>query len=392
MLFRTLCLLFAALSFLIAPVVCAAESFEDFGKLVIAGGGVRSAKDEMWQRMFEERLDDRPIGIISTASADPLERSRKEAERLNKELGAGSVVAIPLKEGDLSAFDPEIVELIEQCGGFFFTGGQQSRTARTLLSEEGEQTPAMAAIWEVYRRGGIVGGSSAGAAIMSNPMINGGTSSEALLRGVSSVDADGSERGVVYHFGAGFHPDVLYCQHHIERGRFGRLLSALASEEFPQKIGVGIAEDTFLLVDHKENIGEILGSRGALYLDARKIERNGDGSFSGIRLHRLDRGDVIEFSTGKVRPAAGREEVQAGVSVGSELAVEDAWARDAIWELLAELGPLGTEAVAIARDENFDLIFEKSDETRVWRGAVEEEGGPVRWTVSDIRVSVVRRS
>lgn len=392
MLFRMLFLLFATASIPVASLLHADETFENAGRLLVAGGGVRSANEEMWEWMFKERLHDGPIGIISTASADPLERSAREVENLTNKYGPNRVVAIPLQEGDDSASDPEVVDLIGQCSGFFFTGGQQSRTTRTLLTEEGEPTPAMAAIWEVYQRGGVIGGSSAGAAIMSNPMINGGTSSNALLRGATAIDVPRSERGVTYYFGPGFHPDVLYCQHHIERGRFGRLLSALASEEFPQTIGIGVAEDTFVLVDHEENVGTMLGARGGLYLDVSKMERNGDGGFSGVRLHRLDRGDGVEFTTGKVRPASGREEVEGAISADNEIAVEDAWARDAIWDLLADLGPVGPRAVGVAHDENFDLIFEKSDETRVWRGPAEEEGGEPRWTVTDIIVSVVRRN
>ncbi len=374
------------------PLACAAQPDDPAprpGKLLIAGGGVRSAKAELWERMLAERLCDRPIGIISTASENPIEQSARTAASINSEFGEGSAVAIALKEGDNSAFDPETVDLITRCGGFYFTGGLQSRTSRALLTAGGQRTPALAAIWTVYQQGGIVGGSSAGAAIMSDPMIASGSSSDALLRGATPAETPRDQRGVSFMRGLGFDRDILYCQHHIERGRFGRLLAALASDHFPQTIGIGVAEDTFVLADPAQKRAQILGARGVFYLDASQLNREADGGYSGIRLHYLDRGDSIHFATGNVQPAPGKLETAPGTSADT-VEVEDAWARDAIADLLEDLAQRGPNAITVAHDENFDLIFTQTDDTRIWRQSGDSDASS--WTITNISVSVAPRT
>ena len=377
----------AALSLICLPFGALAENLRGAGKLIVAGGGVSSSSNEIWTLMLKERLSDRPIGIISTASPDPEERSARTANSINEQFGEGSAVAIPVGENNDHARNPETVELIRNSGGFYFTGGLQTRTIRALLEEDGAKTPALEAIWEVYRQGGVIGGSSAGAAIMSDPMISGGGSSGALLRGATPHGLPNSERGIGYLAGLGFHPGVLYCQHHLERGRFGRLLAALVSDDLDYTVGVGVAEDTALLVDHAANTGTVVGSKGVLYVDTKGLRRNDEGGFAGVRLHYLDRGDTIHFPSGRIRPAAGKSVVRSG-SDSLEKEVEDAWARDAVWHLLQDLAQSGRTASVTARDENFDIVFERTRQTRVWRQRNEAEDARPTWTVSNIHVSV----
>lgn len=358
------------------------------GRLVIAGGAITSSAKEVWQVMLDGRLEGRPIGVISTASADPAATGEPFAKALNEEWGVGSARFLPLGVGKNSAADPNIAALIRECGGFYFTGGQQERTVQVLLTADGQRSVALEAIWEVYLSGGIIGGSSAGAAILSDPMITGGRSSDALQHGASPVGTPPEARGVGYGAGLGFHPGFLYCQHHLERGRFGRLLAALVSEALPQRQGVGIAEDTAWVVDHARQTGTVIGAKGVVYVDASEAKRTADGSIEGVQLHYLDRGDSLHLTTGTITPAEGKERVAAVDDASVPSVLEDAWSKDALWHLFTDLAERGETAGAIARDARFDLVFQRHAATQVWRKAVESNGERPTWTLGQVALAV----
>ncbi|MCX7887780.1 MAG: cyanophycinase, partial [Verrucomicrobiae bacterium] len=163
----------SALAALLANAAAGPATKPATGKLVIAGGAITTSKKEIWDVIMAERLNGRPIGIISAASAKPAESGRPLAKSLGEEYGANAAVFIPLDSKLGNARDPEILALIERCGGFFFTGGNQSRITSALLNTDGSPTPALLAIRQIHRTGGVIGGTSAGAAIMSDRMITG---------------------------------------------------------------------------------------------------------------------------------------------------------------------------------------------------------------------------
>jgi cyanophycinase len=376
-----------------APVSVSAQEMDGrrAGKLVIAGGAISAADKAIWAVMLEGRREGRPIGIISTASEEPAATGEPLASRLNAEWGAGCAVFVPLGVVGGDAEEAATVALIRGCGGFFFTGGQQSRTTRLLLQPDGQRTAALAAIWEVYQEGGIIGGSSAGAAVMSDPMIMGGRSADALLHGATAVGTDAEPIGVSYGPGLGFHPGVLYCQHHLERGRFGRLLAALVSDSLDYQIGVGVAEDTAWVVDHQRQTGTVVGSKGVLVADSSRAVRQADGSISGVKLHYLDRGDSMHLHTGKITPEIEKGLVKAGSKAAVAAEASDAWSKEAVWHLLGALASGGEDAVAVAQDAQFELTFRRTAETQVWRRAHEEADARPSWSLSNVALEVTRR-
>jgi len=369
----------------------ASKALDKAGKLVIAGGAVSHSAKEVWQVMLEGRREGRPIGIISTASEKPAATGEPFAAKLNEEWGEGSAVFLPLGVAETGIDAAEIVTLIRSCGGFFFTGGQQSRTTGILLKLDGQRTAALEAIWEVYQQGGIIGGSSAGAAIMSDPMIMGGKSTDALLHGAKRAGDDSSPSGVSYGPGLGFHPGVLYCQHHLERGRFGRLLAALVSDELDYPIGVGVAEDTAWVVDHQLQTGTVVGSKGVLYADSSRAVRRADGSISGVIVHYLDRGDSIHLPTGKITPNIEKGLMKASAKESVPTEATDAWSKDAIWQLLIALASGSETAAAVAHDALFDLTFKRTADTQVWRKAHEETDERPSWSISHVSLEVTLR-
>src|SRR3546814_16920397 len=105
-------------------------------------------------------------------------------------------------------------------------------------------------LWDIHRRGGLIAGTSAGAAVMSETMLVKGSSRESHRIGDLHMAP-----------GLGFVRDAIIDQHFAERGRIGRLLGAVAQN--PRVIGIGIDEDTAILL--RDDALEVLGP-GAVYV------------------------------------------------------------------------------------------------------------------------------
>lgn len=183
---------------------------------------------------------------------------RSARKTLRRHGGRDAAVGVALRhDAPERAFDRDWVERLEGCGGFWFTGGDQSRIV-DVLRPDGGTSPAFEAILAVHRRGGVVAGTSAGCAMASDPMIGGGTSAEAL-RGEVQL------RG-----GLGFLRGVLVDQHHFANGRFGRLLVALGRDG-AGGVGLGVDEDTAIAV--RDGMMRVLGNSVVV-----RIERLEKGS------------------------------------------------------------------------------------------------------------------
>ncbi len=378
---RFLCILAAS------AVASALPAQTQPGKLVIAGGAITTARPALWRVMLAERLPGRPIGIISTASEKPAATGEPLAAALNEEHGNGTAVFVPLDAKLANAADPAIVALIETCGGFYFTGGSQTLTTKTLRNADGSPTPAWTAIRAINAAGGVIGGSSAGAAIMSDPMITGGVSREAMKNGATPASQSGAAKGVGFGPGLGFSPGILYCQHHVERGRFGRLLVALTSAEVGLKTGFGISEDTALVVDHSAGEARVIGARDVLYLQAANARRAADGGITGVTLAYLTPGDLVHLDTGEVRPAPDKQPVITSTETAI-LNLPDAWARAALRGLFQNLSQAGAAARASARDADFEIVFQRQPESAAWFAPAAAEAQPESWTLTGVAVEV----
>ena len=361
------------------------------GKLVIAGGAIVTAKPEVWRVLLAERLDGRPIGIVSTASEHPAKTGEPFAAALNVAHGDGTAVFIPLAKKSANAEDPSMVSLIQTCGGFYFTGGSQTLTTQTLLREDGSPTASLSAIRAIHQSGGVIGGSSAGAAIMSDPMITGGVSRDALKNGATPAGMAGDAQGVGFGPGLGFSPGILYCQHHLERGRFGRLLVALTSREVGLQTGFGISEDTALVVDHAADVAEVIGAREVLHVQAGGAPRALDGSLSGVTVACLSAGDRVDLKTGKVWPAAGKRPASLQPELSS-LTLPDAWARSALRQLFRQLAHAGPDAQATAWDPGFEITFQRQPESAAWFAPGASETAPESLTLTGVSVAVKPRA
>ena len=132
---------------------------------------------------------------------------------------AGNIAIIDITAADPArAADPAVVEQIRGCTGLFFSGGEQLRITRALIGEDGADTPALTAVREVFERGGVIAGTSAGAAAMSQPMISvSGLPDQVLDYGMDSLDFGMataiSRRGLFVSRGLGLFGGGLIDQH-----------------------------------------------------------------------------------------------------------------------------------------------------------------------------------
>jgi cyanophycinase len=185
--------------------------------------------------------------------------------------------------------------------GIWFGGGDQSRLTAVLLD-----TPVEDAIRARYRDGAVVGGTSAGAAVMSTPMLTGDEKHPGGTRPPEKDSGDAymtiARDNVVTTEGFALLPGAIVDQHFVRRRRNNRLLSLVL--ENPDKIGVGIDESTAIEVDPSGG-WKVLGESVAVVYDARSAKVTPPTSSplgaSGVRLSVLPAGSVFDPSTGQVR-------------------------------------------------------------------------------------------
>lgn len=284
-----------------------AEAPRPKGSLVIIGGALRGDNAMVWERMVQlAGGKGARIAVFASASASPEKTGKILVERFNQ-YGARAFfvpVAVRLSGIDYQAAadDPALAGAVRSAGGAFFAGGDQGRITRALRREDGSNTRMLDALWDMYRRGGMIAGSSAGAAIMSSSMF--GHPKPVLATLKLGLD-DGKEIAP----GLGFiGDDVFIDQHLLVRGRFARMVPAMLKKGY--KLGLGIDENTAMVVGPGRDV-EVIGYRGALLVDLSKAVRQdgpqgGPLSVSNVRLSYLDNGDRFNLATQTFTPAPDR--------------------------------------------------------------------------------------
>jgi cyanophycinase len=270
------------------------------GSLVIIGGNLRPGNAPVWERILQlAGGKDARIAVFASASGYPERSGKFLVDRLNS-YGAKAFfvpVAVKLVGSDyhIAADDPKLAELVRSASGAFFAGGDQSRITSALRHEDGSNTRVLDALWDMYRRGGVIAGTSAGAAIMSSTMFG-------RPRAVLATLKLGVEDGKEITNGLGFiGDDVFVDQHLLVRGRFARMLPAMLAKGY--KLGLGIDEDTAMVVLPNRDV-EVIGYKGALVLDLSGASaREGAFNVSNVRVSYLDNGDRFNILTHEFTPS-----------------------------------------------------------------------------------------
>jgi cyanophycinase len=202
-----------------------------------------------------------------------------------------------------AAHDPALVARLLDIGSVFFTGGDQSHLIGALR-QDGVDTPMLHALKAIAARGGLIAGSSAGAAVMSTIAILGGTSLEAVVHGVAK---DPCVPGLLLGPGLGFFPFGIVDQHFIQRGRIGRLLVAMAAAG--ERYGFGVDENTALLVEGTQL--RVVGEKGVIVLDATRATHDiANRHYDGFRVSYLDDGDAYDAASYVAIPQATRKSIR----------------------------------------------------------------------------------
>lgn len=273
------------------------------GPLALIGGRFETDNQALFEAL--RPLCHGRIAILSMASGYPEEVGQELVDDFRHYGFEAELVPIFWENRETSAHDPELAGRLEHYGSVFFSGGDQTRIVETLI-QQGQETPALRRIRDNHQGGGLVAGTSAGAAIMSGPMILSGTSLNALSAGVapdSTTDEDAFRLGS----GLGFFQWGLVDQHFLQRGRIGRLLAG--ARALGQTMAFGIDENSALLVTGDR--GRVVGETGAVFLDLRKARYDSDGyTISDVGISYLDDGDGIDLARGKPLPAQDKKRVR----------------------------------------------------------------------------------
>jgi cyanophycinase len=271
------------------------------GTAIVIGGALKTDNDAVWQRIVDEAGGaGARIAVFATAAANPARSGAQIAAALNRCGAQAEVIPVaPRLAGvDLAAklADPALIAQVKAARAVFFSGGAQELIVDTL-QPGGQPTAMLKAIREVFDGGGVVAGTSAGAAIMSRMMFRDAQDNLDILKGRWRERRE-------YDRGLGFvGPDLFIDQHFLKRGRIGRMLPAMRA--FGYRLGLGVEEDSAIVV--KGTAVEVIGARGALLVDlseASSDARLPHFNLRGARLSYLDRGDRHDLATGVTTPAA----------------------------------------------------------------------------------------
>jgi cyanophycinase len=357
------------------------------GDLVIIGGGLRADNSAVYMAVLDGRAGDGPLCVIPTASAEPESSMESAVTRFDELGGPGTALGILLTVDDPEdAWLPEVAEQIRSCSGFFFTGGVQTRIVRVFRPEEGD-SPAFRALQERHAAGAVVSGSSAGAAIMTDPMTGGGSSVGALHEGIRWADGEEEGRGVILEKGMGFLDRAFVDQHFLARGRWGRLLVAVLGVE-DRPFGLGVDENTALVV--RGDSAWVVGESGVIFLDTRgALPDEGGHGGTGILLHLLGPGDGVHLGTGSVQ----RDATKTWLAGNGEISLamdRDLFERWTLLHFLAEAA-LATDTLFTFHQDGHVLEFRRAPdfEARAWDGAG-VEGTPRGLSVGPMVLEVRR--
>jgi cyanophycinase len=219
--------------------------------LIIIGGHEDKEGDKLILREVARRVGRGKLVICTTAGKEP-GQVFDEYERIFRNLGVKHIWHLNISSRD-EGRDEQKFRILEGAAGVFFTGGDQ-----LMITSQMGDTPCYELIQQLYKDGGMIAGTSAGASIMCETMMVAGN-------GAQSHRLDET---IQMAPGFGFINGVIIDQHFAERGRVGRLLGVTAQN--PRNIGIGIDEDTAIVVEGDRQF-YVLGTGAVYVIDCRGV-------------------------------------------------------------------------------------------------------------------------
>lgn len=230
------------------------------------------------------------IVVIPTASSIPVEVGQNYLDAFAK-LGCTNVHILDIRSKKDSEKKGSI-ELIKSADGIMFSGGDQSK-----ITDKIGGTTIHKILLDRYKKeeGFVIAGTSAGAMAMSKEMIAGGSATDAFIKG--AVDM---------YKGLELIPELIIDTHFIQRGRFGRQAEAVA--KFPNLLGIGLAEDTGMIIKNGNDCN-VIGSGMVILFDGSNLTHNNEKvlkkgtpmTMANLTVHVLSNGDSYDIKNRKVK-------------------------------------------------------------------------------------------
>lgn len=262
------------------------------GPLVIIGGHEDKEGERVILKEVARHLRGGKLIIATVASHRP-EGYFESYRKAFAAIGVDDLVELYVNDRSESLDGPAL-ETLADAGGVFFSGGDQLR-----ISSQIGDTPIERRIRELHEAGAVIAGTSAGASVMSETMLVKGASSESYRIGELHMAP-----------GLGLVPDVIIDQHFAERGRYGRLLGAVAHN--PRLLGIGIDENTAIVLEGRafrvigSGAAYVVDGQGATHSNIAEARSERALSMFDVRMHVLSSGD--RFDLDERRAHAGKHQ------------------------------------------------------------------------------------
>ena len=232
---------------------------------------------------------DAKIIVIPTASSIPIEIGENYLTAFAT-LGCKNVTVLDIRtQADSEKAD--FIQHIKTADCIMFSGGDQSKISKYIGG-----SAIHTVLLERYKNdaGFVIAGTSAGAMMMAEEMVSGGSAAKAFLKGA-----------VKMRKGLALIPELIIDTHFIQRGRFGRISEAVA--KFPSLIGFGLAEDTGMIIKNG-NSCTVIGSGMVIVFDGKNLTHNNEKvlelgtpmTMTNLTVHVLSNGDQYDINKRQV--------------------------------------------------------------------------------------------
>lgn len=388
------------------------------GNLMIVGGALSSDNKEVYEKMIELSggASLAKFAVIPSASGVPA----KSFESFSKTMVGYGVkpeniilINVAMVDDDSTpdvnemlwagnASDHRVARAVLSCSAVWFTGGDQLRILMTLTQPDGSPTKVLEAIREVYKRGGLIGGSSAGAAIMGPVMIGRGSSAGTFLLSKNSnftrPDEENAEgESLLLTRGLGLFPEGITDQHFNQRARLGRLAAALSNPDCQTKMAFGIDENTALHYSAADRKITVIGENGVTILDASAAIFNTKckiPSIDGLNVSYLENGDMFLLHENRILPAAGKVPTTGAEAYALShpaqngiFATSDPGFRELITRYLMNNRQLkSVYSFGFNGDYGVSITFTKTPESRGY--VLKAKNGKEKYTIENIRMDI----
>lgn len=229
------------------------------------------------------------ILVLPMASSIPQEVGENYKTAFHT-LGCKNVKVIHINKKE-DADKPQFLKALNEADCVMFSGGDQRKIIAKIYGTKFHEL-----LMEKYHNEEfVIAGTSAGAMAMSTEMISGGSSTDAFVKGAVQMS-----------HGLELSPELIIDTHFIQRGRFGRQSEAVA--KFPNLLGIGLAEDTGLIIKNgKEFV--VIGSGMIIVFDPKHVTHNNEKvlkqgtpmTMTNLIVHVLANGDRFNIETRQVK-------------------------------------------------------------------------------------------